>query len=112
MVNFIKNNMILTALIFIVCGILIKYGKFYNLIAGYNTMPKAEKEKHNIEKIATLFRNVMFYMALIIIIGYLLSKHFEDDKIGFYAIILATITGLPYLLIKSNSKAYKNKDSN
>lgn len=75
-------------------------------------MPEEEKKKYNIEKIATLFKNVMFYMAFIIIIGYLMSKYLEDDKLGFYAIILATITGLPYLLIKSNSKAYKNNDTN
>lgn len=107
-----KIEMILTAVIFILCGILIKYGKFYNLMAGYNTMPKEEQAKYNIEKIATLFRNIMFYMAIITILGYLFSKYFEDEKIGFYAILFATITGLPYLLIKSNSKAYKNKDSN
>ena len=104
--------MLLTALIFVICGVLIKYGKFYNLIAGYNTMSREDKEQYNIEKIATLFRNVMFYMAIIVFVGYLISKYLEDDKIGFYAIILATITGLPYLLIKSNSKDYKNKESN
>ncbi|WP_191859126.1 DUF3784 domain-containing protein [Hanstruepera ponticola] len=103
--------MILTALIFIVLGVLIKHGKFYNLIAGYNTMSKEEKAKYNIVKIAILFRNVMFYMAIITILGYLLSKYYENDKIGLYAIILATITGLPYLLIKSNSNAYKKKDT-
>ena len=37
--------MILTAIIFIVLGVLIKYGKMYFLIAGYNTMSKKEKEK-------------------------------------------------------------------
>ena len=103
--------MILTALIFIVLGVLIKHGKFYNLIAGYNTMSKEEKAKYNIVKIATLFRNVMFYMAIITILGYLLSKYCENDKIGLYAIILATITGLPYLLIKSNSNTYNKKDT-
>lgn len=70
-------------------------------------MPKEEKEKYDIEKIATLFRNVMFFMAFVITIGYFLSNHFEDDKIGFYSIIAATIIGIPYLLIKSNSKDYK-----
>ena len=47
--------MIVTAIIFIVLGILIKYGKMYFLIAGYNTMPREEKEKYNIAGIATLF---------------------------------------------------------
>ena len=74
-------------------------------------MSREEKAKYNIEKIATLFRNVMFYMAIITILGYTLSGYYDNDKIGLYAIIIATITGLPYLIIKSNSKAYKNKDS-
>ena len=43
--------MIGVAILFIVLGILIKYGKMYFLIAGYNTMPKEEKEKYNIEGI-------------------------------------------------------------
>ena len=40
--------MLITAILFIVFGILIKYGKMYFLIAGYNTMSKEEKEKYNI----------------------------------------------------------------
>jgi hypothetical protein len=35
----------------------------YFLIAGYNTMPRKEKEKYNIAGIATLFGNVMFGMV-------------------------------------------------
>lgn len=103
--------MIFTAVIFVALGILIKNGKFYGLIAGYNAMSQEEKAKYKIEKIATLFRNVMFVLAAIIIIGYIISKQLEDKKIGFYTIIITTIIGITYLLIKSNSKAYK-KDSN
>lgn len=61
--------MIGIAILFIVLGILIKYGKMYFLIAGYNTMSKEEKEKYDIEGIASVFRNIMFGMAFIIIIG-------------------------------------------
>ncbi|WP_223034023.1 DUF3784 domain-containing protein [Hanstruepera marina] len=104
--------MIATAIIFVILGILIKHGKFYNLIAGYNTMSKEEQATYNIEKIATLFRNVMFAMALLIILGYILSKQLENEQISFYAIIMVSIIGIPYLLIKSNSKAYKNNNSN
>ncbi len=64
--------MILTAIIFIVLGVLIKYGKMYFLIAGYNTMSKKEKEKYDIKGIATVFKNAMFGMAFMIIIGYFL----------------------------------------
>lgn len=50
--------MIGIAILFIILGILIKYGKMYFLIAGYNTASKEEKEKVDVKGIATVFRNV------------------------------------------------------
>ena len=79
----------------------------YWLIAGYNTMPKEEKEKYDIKGIANLFGNVMFGMALIIILGYLIAKLTENQSIQSYAFWTSMIIGIPYLLIKSNSKKYK-----
>ena len=101
--------MIGVAILFIVLGILIKYGKMYWLIAGYNTMPKEDKEKYNIEGIANVFRNVMFGMALIIIIGYFIAKLTENPDIQNYAFWTSMIIGIPYLLIESNSKKYRKK---
>ena len=99
--------MIGVAILFIVLGILIKYGKMYWLIAGYNTMSKEEKEKYNIEGIATVFRNAMFAMAIIIIAGYLIAKLTENQNIQYYALGISMIIGIPYLLIESNSKKHK-----
>lgn len=99
--------MILVAIIFILLGILIKYGKMYFLIAGYNSMPKKEKEKYNIEGIATVFRNVMFGMAFIIISGYFIAKWTENPNIQNYAFWSSMLIGIPYLLFESNSKKYK-----
>ncbi len=101
--------MIVTAIIFIILGVLIKYGKMYWLIAGYNTMPKEEKEKYDIEGIATIFRNVMFGMALIIIVGYFIAEITESPNIQDYAFWTSMAIGIPYLLIKSNSKKFKLK---
>lgn len=101
--------MLLTAVIFIVLGVLIKYGKLYFLIAGYNTLSKEEQEKYDIEGIATVFRNAMFVMALIILIGFFAARLFEKPKIENYTFWIALGIGIPYLLIKSNSKEYKIK---
>src|SRR5690554_1929690 len=98
--------MIAIAIIFIICGILIKHGKMYFLLAGYNTMPKKEKEKYDISGIATVFRNTMFGMALIIIIGYFVAKWLNNPDIENVAAFGSIMVGLPYLLIKSNSKKY------
>jgi len=103
--------MIGVAILFIVLGILIKYRKMYWLIAGYNTMPKEEKENHNIEGIANVFRNAMFGMALIIIVGFFIAKLTENPNIQYYAFGISMIIGIPYLLIQSNSKKHKkNQD--
>ena len=104
--------MLLAAIIFTICGILVKYGKMYFLIARYNTMPAEKKEKYDIERIAILFGNVMFGMAFLILLGYLLVNLLQNPEmlsICFYAAIIA---GIPYLLIKVNSKKYKKSKSN
>lgn len=103
--------MIWIAVLFVVLGIAIKYGKMYNLIAGYNTMSPQEKAKYNIEKIATLFKNVMFGMALIIVCGYAIAKLLDNPKIEEITLVVAVVIGLPYLLYHSNSKKYKNPES-
>ncbi|WP_299337681.1 DUF3784 domain-containing protein [uncultured Psychroserpens sp.] len=95
------------AILFIILGVLIKYAKMYYLIAGYNTMSKKEQAKYDIDGIATVFRNAMFGMALLMIIGYVLSIWLKDPKLEVYGVIIAVIIGLPYLLIVSNSGKYK-----
>jgi hypothetical protein len=102
--------MIVAAIVFILLGILIKYGKFYFLIAGYNTMPKKEQEKYNIKGIASVFTNAMFGMALLIIIGFLVAKWFKSPKIEDYTYWSSILIGVPYLLIQANSKKYKIKE--
>jgi hypothetical protein len=99
--------MLVTAIIFILLGVLIKYGKFYFLIAGYNTMTKNEKKKYNIEGVASLFRNVMFGMAALMIIGYLTSKWLTDTNVANIFFYISIGIGIPYLLIQSNTKKYK-----
>lgn len=82
----------------------------YFLIAGYNTMSKKEQANYNIERIATIFRNAMFGMALLIIIGYFAAKWFENLQLETISMYTALLIGIPYLLIKSNSA--KNKFNN
>nr|WP_321247532.1 DUF3784 domain-containing protein [uncultured Psychroserpens sp.] len=98
---------ITVAVIFIILGILIKNFKLYFLIAGYNTMSKEKQEKYDIIGIATVFRNTMFGMAIILLLGYGLSKWLETPNLEIYSFIFALVIGLPYLLIVSNSNKYK-----
>lgn len=77
------------------------------LIAGYNTLPADEKAKYDIEAIATLFRNVFLSMAALIILGYFAAQWLEKPMIEGFAFWAAIIIGIPFLLIKANSKRYK-----
>ncbi|WP_040280574.1 DUF3784 domain-containing protein [Psychroserpens damuponensis] len=95
------------AIIFIILGVLIKNFKLYFLIAGYNTMSKTNQEKYDINGIATVFRNTMFGMAILMIIGYAISYWLELPKIEIYLFFGAIVIGIPYLLIVSNSSKYK-----
>ncbi|MBZ9778599.1 DUF3784 domain-containing protein [Psychroflexus sp. CAK8W] len=101
--------MMIVPILFITLGILIKYKKMYSLIAGYNTMTEEEKQTYDVEGIATLMKNVMFGMAFIVITGLVVAYWTSNSDYEFYALGLALILGIPYLLIKSNSKTYKNR---
>lgn len=99
--------MIGIAILFLVLGAVVKYGKWYFLIAGYNTMSATEKERVNVEAVANVFRNAMFGMALVILSGYIASKFTNDPSIQHTVLFAAIFIGVPYLIIASNLK--KNK---
>ncbi|NNC49023.1 MAG: DUF3784 domain-containing protein [Flaviramulus sp.] len=99
--------LITVAIILVVLGIAIKYGKLYFLIAGYNTMPKEKKKKYDIEGIATVFKNTLFGMALILILGNFIINHYEVPQYDKLVLFVTIVFGLPYLLIVSNSRKYK-----
>ena len=99
--------MTILAVFYVILGILIKYGKMHFLIAGYNTMSKEEQAKYDIEGIANLFRNVMFVMALILILGYVAQRWFNVENGEWIAFFASILLGIPSLLIGSNSDKYK-----
>ena len=99
--------MLILAGFYVILGILIKYGKMHFLIAGYNTMSKEEQEKYDIEGIASLFRNVMFAMALIVILGYIAQRWLNIENGEWIAFFASILIGIPSLLIGSNSDKYK-----
>ncbi|WP_299105964.1 DUF3784 domain-containing protein [uncultured Winogradskyella sp.] len=99
--------MLFISILFIVLGTLIKYGKMYFLIAGYNTMSKEKQKNYDIEGIAAVFRNAMFGMALIMLIGLGLSHWLEIPKLEDYVFFGALTIGVPYILMASNSDKFK-----
>jgi hypothetical protein len=81
-------------------------------MAGYNTLPQEEKKKYDVEGIASVFRNAMFFMAFVISLGYYISQWSEIQEIKFYSFYGALVIGIPYLLINSNKNKYKDQIEN
>lgn len=94
------------AIFFIILGAGIKYGKMYFLIAGYNTMSKAQKAKVNMEKAATLFKNVMFCMAAVILVTSFADYYFYNLQLLDYTFTTTIFIGVGWIIFRSNSKDY------
>ena len=58
----------IVALMLIVMGIVILAGKGDNLIAGYNTASKEEKEKYDIKKVRRLIGGLLIVLAPIMLL--------------------------------------------
>jgi hypothetical protein len=101
------QSYIYLGIFFILIGILIKHFKLYFLIAGYNTMSKEEKEKVKIEKVATLMRNVFVFLGLSLIVLGFATKYLENPETSNYLFFPILIGSILYLIVKSNSSAYK-----
>lgn len=98
---------LIIVVVFIIIAIAIKYGKMHFLIAGYNTMPAAEKAKVNIEAVATLFRNVFFTLAAVLLLSYCLDEFFEWDEFANYIQMPAILIAVVWIILRSNSKKYR-----
>lgn len=62
--------LIIVALVCAVMGILILMGKGDNLIAGYNTASKEERERYDIERLRGLIGGLMIVLApLLLMLG-------------------------------------------
>ena len=74
--------------------------KCISLIAGYNTMSAKGKQKIDVEGIATLFRNVMFSMAGLIILGSIINYYFNWPEIESYIFFPTLTVGVGWLIIQ------------
>ena len=61
-------SQLLVSLILIVSGFLVK--RFPNLIAGYNTLSKTDKEKINIKELSTFLKYTLICLGLLTLLLY------------------------------------------
>ena len=66
--------LILTIFLFVGMGILFSFGKGSFLIAGFNTLPKIEKDKYDIIALTKFMGKLMFAIAFSILLSFLGEK--------------------------------------
>lgn len=98
---------IIVGLIMIGTGFLVKFCP--NLISGYNTMTKAQKENVDIEGLSTNMRNGFIAMGLIIILGYYVFLWLGFIMIANNWIPAVILVGVIYMVIRAQ-RFDQNKD--
>lgn len=98
---------ITVAVLFIVLGVVIRFGKASWLIAGYNTSSKDEKEKYDVKALCRFVSNLLFVIAAIeIIIG--VAYYLNLTSIVIIGYILMAIAGIGSLIYLNTGNRYKN----
>lgn len=92
----------------ILLGVLIKHGKMYWLVAGYNTSSTKEKEKFDIEGYAVVMRNGLAIIGISVIIVPILVMTFQLSP-NFRLIELPIILGVSIYIIRSSKNYYNLK---
>jgi len=92
---------LITAVILILTGIVVKNNP--DLIAGYNTLSKKEKEKIDTDKLTQMSRKYLVLTGLIVlIVGGILSLLKVHEKIHLYVVCGIVLFGVAVLIIQSN----------
>lgn len=90
---------LITGIIIIIAGLLVK--PFPNLIAGYNMLTNADKEKINIKKYAAYMGNTLIGLGVVVILIGIFMKWFEVKE--HYSIMVSStliILTVIYITIK------------
>ena len=97
----------ITGTILIVCGFLVKWNP--DLIAGYNTMSKTEKEKVDIESLSTMMKKYLVVIgALVILSGSMISLFEIKEHYGVLIMGIVVILGVIIMII--SGQKYTKRD--
>ncbi|WP_294188427.1 DUF3784 domain-containing protein [uncultured Clostridium sp.] len=90
----------LISLLFVLIGLAIKKYKCYWLISGYNTLSKDKKRNVDIEEVGKHIARMCYLIALIIILGAIITKYFEISFFIFAFLIVVVIFGYLFYIQK------------
>ena len=97
----------ITGFILIICGILVKWNP--DLIAGYNTLSKAEKEKVDIKSLSTMMKkNLVIIGTLVIISG--CALYLLNIKEHYVVLLIGAIVIIGIFIMIINGQKYTKKD--
>ena len=97
---------LLMGIILIICGFLVK--EYPNLIAGYNTMSKEEKEKVDIDSLSLMMKKGLIVMgALVVAIGSILALFKVKEHYGL--LITSSIVILGVVIMTINAQKFHKK---
>jgi len=92
---------IITAVILILSGLAVKNNP--DLIAGYNTLTKEEKENIDTDKLTQIARRYLVLTGLsVLIVGGILSLLNVPEKTHLYVVCGIVVFGIMILIIQSN----------
>ena len=92
---------LITGVILILTGIIVKNNP--DLIAGYNTLSKEEKEKIDTDKLTQMSRKYLVLTGLSVLIAEgILSLLTIDEKTHLYVVCRIVLFGVAVLIIQSN----------
>lgn len=90
-------SQLLVSTILILCGFLVK--RFPNLIAGYNTLSKADKEKIDIKKLSSFLKYILVSLG---ILGLFLFFYLKTFDIKENTIIMVNATIIVVVIIAAS----------
>ena len=94
-----------TGIILIVCGFLVRWNP--DLIAGYNKLSKAEKEKVDIESLSTMMKKYLVVIgAFVILTGSIITLLKIKEHYGVLIMGILVVLGVLIMII-SGQKYYK-----
>lgn len=94
--------LIIVAAILLIMGIIILIGKGDNLIAGYNTASKEEKEQYNIKRLRGLIGGILVVLAPMMLL--LLGK---ESLAATFSFVVLTFVLCIVVVILANTWAKK-----
>lgn len=103
----------LCGILLIISGVLIREFKFYNLIAGYNTMPVEKKKTYNPKPLANKLGIFLYALGIFTVLTGLLLyftrglKHIENLIAVSYAVIIF-VSSIAF--IAKNAKTINDRD--